>query len=115
MLIGERIRESRRAKELTQQQLADILNVSKTVISGYENNTKSPTINNLEKLIAALDVNADYLFGRDVLAVSEDEKIVNLSKQDLEILDNIKSNRKLYHSLYVNPQRTIKKISKIIK
>ena len=115
MLIGERIRELRKQKNMTQHDLASTLGVSKTIISEYENNFKSPNNNNLEKLADILDVSIDYLFGRDITVVNEDGAFTNVSKQDLEIINNIKCNKKLYHELYLNPKRTIKQMEKIVK
>jgi len=115
MLLGERIRESRLKNNMTQQVLADLLHVSKTTISGYENNTKTPSIYNLEKLANTFNVSIDYLFGRDFDLIAEDSNIKKISKQDIAILNNLKSHRSLYHDLYLNSPRTIKMIEKIIK
>ena len=54
MIIGERIKMARKNKELTQQELGDILGVSKVSICGYENGTRVPTVENFVQLLDVL-------------------------------------------------------------
>ncbi len=63
--IGFRLRELRRRKKMTQAQVAKRLDLSKTVISGYENSTKTPSVEVLIQLSILYDVSADYLLGLD--------------------------------------------------
>ena len=63
--IGFRLRELRRRKMMTQAQVAKRLDLSKTVISGYENSTKTPSVEVLIQLSILYDVSADYLLGLD--------------------------------------------------
>lgn len=63
--IGFRLRELRRRKKMTQAQVAKRLELSKTVISGYENSTKTPSVEVLIQLSILYDVSADYLLGLD--------------------------------------------------
>ena len=51
MLVGERLKEARLAKGLSQQELGDLLGVSKVSICGYEKGTRTPTLNNFIDLI----------------------------------------------------------------
>ncbi len=64
--VGKFIMEKRKALGLTQQQLADRLNVSFQAISKWENGTTYPNIELLKDLAAVLDVSAD-----EILAGSE--------------------------------------------
>lgn len=63
MGLGSRIRELRKSKHLTQEQLGKILNVSKASISGYENETREPDNKSLIKLAEYFNVTLDYLLG----------------------------------------------------
>ena len=63
--IGFRLRELRRREKMTQAQVAKRLDLSKTVISGYENSTKTPSVEVLIQLSILYDVSADYLLGLD--------------------------------------------------
>ena len=63
MTTGEKIKTLRLEKELTQPQLAKLLNVSNGVISFWENNVNEPKASYIKKLCIILDVTADYLLG----------------------------------------------------
>lgn len=116
MLIGLRIKEARIAKNMTQQQVADIVGVSKTSVCLYERNMKNPTLKNFQRLSDALDVSPEYLMGIDMKIMESEDKIaVNVSKQDLVIISELKKYEKLYENLYTDPVRTIKLIDKKLK
>ncbi len=63
--FGYRLRELRTHKKLTQAQVAARLNLSKTTISSYENNTKTPSLDVLIQLSVFYNVSSDYLLGLD--------------------------------------------------
>ena len=68
--IGERIAACRRAKEMTQDQLAEKLNVSPQAVSKWENNISCPDISLLPELSNVLGVTTDQLLkGEEVPAV----------------------------------------------
>jgi len=49
---------------MTQEQLGKKINVTKVSISGYENGTRSPDVETLQKIAEVFDVSIDYLLGR---------------------------------------------------
>lgn len=61
--FGYRLRELRLSKQMTQAQVAKRLNLSKTTISGYENNIKTPSIDVLVRLANLYGVTSDYILG----------------------------------------------------
>lgn len=58
--IGRKIRILRRTRGLTQEQLAEKLNVKRATISNYEIGRRSPHIKELEDISEALGVNLEY-------------------------------------------------------
>ena len=58
---GKLIQELRKQKGFTQQQLADMLNLSNKTISKWESGSGSPDISNLPPLADALGVSVDEL------------------------------------------------------
>ncbi len=114
MIIGKRIKEARKKKNLSQQQLGDMLGVSKVSICGYENGIRIPTIENFVQLLDILDLSADYLLGREISVVSEeDEKyVVKLSNDDIKIIKELKNNPLLHNQLSDDPKRTIELINR---
>lgn len=61
--FGLLLKHLREEKGLTQAQLADKINRSKSVISKYESNTESPTLDTLIQLAIISNVSLDYLAG----------------------------------------------------
>ena len=59
------LKKIRKAKGLSQQDLADKCGLSKTAISYYENNAVNPPIDKIETLTKALNVTIGDLLGRD--------------------------------------------------
>ncbi len=61
--LGETIKSLRLEKGFTQPQLAEMVGVSKGMISVWENNINEPKASYIQALAQALEVSADYLLG----------------------------------------------------
>ena len=61
MSLGERIRKRRQGLELTQQQLAETLNLKSQHISAIEQDKRAPSLTSLARLAEELGVTTDYL------------------------------------------------------
>ena len=61
--ISNKLKELRKEKNLTQKELAKVLDISITCYAGYEQGYREPDIKTLKKLCIILDVSADYLIG----------------------------------------------------
>ena len=112
MIIGERLKEARVAKKMSQETLGKMLGVSKVSICGYETGTRTPNMNNFLNLIKILDLDAKYVLGMDVKVINEDneEYPVKLAKTDIQIIEELKKNRELYNMFCSNPKRTVDRI-----
>jgi len=64
-VLGERLRDLRKNRSMTQEELGKIINVTKVSVSGYENGNRSPDTETLQKIADFFDVSTDYLLGRD--------------------------------------------------
>ncbi len=95
--FGNRLKELRKQIGLNQSELAERMNVTKSVISYYENQDRSPSPDVLIKLSNIFHVTTDYLLGLEneqVLIVSDlSEDDVEFVKQTIERLSD-KSNNK---------------------
>ena len=61
-MFGDKLKELREKKGITQIQLAEILNISKSAIANYESGLREPKDNRLWKKIASyFNVTVDYL------------------------------------------------------
>ena len=67
--VGTKIQVLRKNKHITQQQLADDLNLSRATISNYEVNRRSPSIDDLKLLADYFGVGLDY-FGTEITNAS---------------------------------------------
>ena len=61
--IGMKIKELRKKKDMTQEKLAEYLNVSFQAVSKWETGAASPDISMIVPLARLLDVTTDELFG----------------------------------------------------
>ena len=60
-IIAENLISLRKNKNLTQQELADLINVSDKTISKQENDLGLPSVDILPKLIKVLETSLDYI------------------------------------------------------
>lgn len=59
--LGDRIAELRKAKNLSQQDLADTVKISRAQMNRYENQAVQPPADVLNKLAKVLDTTVDYI------------------------------------------------------
>jgi len=79
--FGEKLQYLRKQKELTQEQLADQLFVSRTAISKWESGKGYPNIESLKCLAAFFSVSIDELLsGEELISLAETENHDNLEK-----------------------------------
>lgn len=71
---GGRLKELRNERNMTQLDLAKLINVTSVSVSGYESGTRSPDIETLIKIADVFDVTTDYLLGRSLIKTKENEK-----------------------------------------
>ncbi len=80
--FGSRLRQLRKDRKLTQQQLAELIGVKNSVISFYEVGERTPSPDVLRKLALALHVTADYLLGiereatLDATGLDEEDRLI---------------------------------------
>ncbi len=63
MKYVKRIRDLREDHDLTQQQIADVLNTSQTMYARYERGANEMPIHHLVTLCRFYNVSADYILG----------------------------------------------------
>lgn len=61
--FGEKLREARKARGLTQAALGDLCGLQASAISHFETGVRKPDFDNLCSIAKALDVSLDYLMG----------------------------------------------------
>ena len=115
MFNGRVLKELRINAGLTQQQLGDLVNVTKVSICGYEKNNRIPNLETLMDLAEVLNTTPNHLLGvEELVTINEDteEYQVAISKKDIEIIKQLKKHLNLYNMLCENPKKVIDNISK---
>ncbi len=87
MKIGKKIKELRTKYNLTQEELANRLELTKGYISQLENDLTEPSISTLEDIVLALGTNLGDFFNDE----KEENKVV-YKKEDYFVKENIGSN-----------------------
>lgn len=98
-MLGEKIKSYRESKNMTQNEIADILGVKSATVSKYESGTLEPNIEALKKLSELFEVTIDEL-----LNDKEDE--FDISKINILNMLREQKDMKLKGNLYHNTQIT---------
>lgn len=79
--VGEKIYNLRKEKGVSQEELAEAVNVARPTISRWENNTVIPTTENIQKLCAFFSVEINlFLSEEEIAAVNADKEIQPAAK-----------------------------------
>lgn len=85
--IGERLKQCREKKELSQVQVKELTGINNKTLSGYENNVSTPDPDTFKLLADLYGVTIDYLMGREnIKKHSEPEEKDSLTKQAEDII-----------------------------
>ena len=89
--LGKRLKTQRELKKLSQKQVAEIINVSASIVSNYENGERTPSLESLVALARTLNCSTDYLLGFEKI---EHDKLLDIS------MLNEEQQKLLQHFLY---------------
>lgn len=91
MFSGQRLKELRKEKKMSQEKLGSLLNVSKVSVSKWEIGKAFPTDDNLKELARVLGVESDYFTEyQEIISIysrltkRNQDKVVNFSSELLE-------------------------------
>jgi transcriptional regulator with XRE-family HTH domain len=114
MNIGERIKELRAAKKLTQTELAKIVGLSFIQIGRYETQKSNPSSDVLQKLATALETTTDFLMqgnSNDIISAQlNDKELLNQFKQVEQLNDEDKYLIKIFIDAFLT-KRKIQKLA----
>ena len=85
----KRIRDLREDKDLTQKQLAEKLEVSPSIVSGYETGDRTPSLENLLALAKLYNCSTDYLLGMNAEEPSIAIDTEGLTIQQITVLQDL--------------------------
>jgi transcriptional regulator with XRE-family HTH domain len=105
--VAAQVREMRRARHMSQRQLAGRMQVPRTYISKIENGKAIPTLGSLERLATALEIEVRQLV-RDARSRRDEEVVAILDDPFLaEIAPLISSLDSLHRSLFLGAVRDL--------
>ena len=82
MELNEKLQELRKSKGMTQEELAEVLYVSRTAISKWESGRGTPSIESLKQISAFFSVSIDDLLSAEkILSLAEQEHKVSRQNQ----------------------------------
>ena len=99
-----RIKEARKAANMTQKELAEKLGIKISTLSGYEIGAHDPKSNTLAKIAAICNTTVDFLLGIDASGES-DERIDQAESEEHELLG-------IYRDLNVIGQSTLMNVAR---
>lgn len=108
-MIGDRLKYFRKEKQLTQEELADLLCISQSWYSKLESKSEGFTVELIHRIAKVLKIDASQLLNANMLAIHpviENNHKIGLTKDELlNELENIKTREKeilreliLYHN-----------------
>ena len=90
--FGERLSELRKKKHLTQTEAGRRLNVTRSTISAYERNIKTPSVEVLIHMAVLYNVSLDYMTGLDKRTnVYLDDLSESQQQTIIDIINRLKS------------------------
>lgn len=119
-MLSERLQHLRKQKDITQEEIAKYIGVTRPAYSAYEGGKRTPDYNTLQKLADYFNVTTDYLLGRTVNPAPPD-KITSSISDDSELIefwDKLKEREDLqifFKQTKDMSPADIKKIMRIIK
>lgn len=76
-LFGDRLKELRKERNLTQEDIGNLCDVAKNTVSNWENNINQPTFDIVKKLAQYFGVTIDYL--------------LNFTQDDMDNMEKLKT------------------------
>lgn len=103
--IADKLKALRKAKGLTQQQVADAIGTTRATIGGYEIGRRSPRLPELEKIAALYGVGLDY-FG-----IASKDDVFDLLARAKDVFESDAINKDEKEKLYKELMRLYFKLS----
>lgn len=113
MILGKKIKEARLKLGLTQEELGNLINVTKTSVCCYENGTRNPNVETLQDLCNVLNLPISALFSGE-FHVRDSVKLYN--SDETKFMYELRKNGRLH--TYVtqnNPKKVVEELEKIIE
>ncbi len=115
LIFQKRLRETRKKRHLSQEEVGIALHISKNEICNYEIGKRIPPLEMLIKLADFLEVDFLWLIGQEIELKREKDRTIKLSDLDLKILRAIKESDQVYMKFLKDPGRAVKEMEFYLK
>ena len=109
--FSQRLKSLRKEEKLTQQDLADIINVKRATIAKWESKNAIPDIDTLQKISIYFKTSIDYLTGKSNKRQYEEETIIESEPSFILTIQNFLHFQEIAH----NEGLSQNKINKLIQ
>ncbi len=116
-MVGERLKNLRLERNLTQEELAKLFGCKKSTICTYEKENRTPPHKRLKKYVEFFGVSVEYLMGIDNLSVKEDSegfKYFSITDNEKEFVKLLRNEKDIHNILMSNPKRGVDLIKRKI-
>ncbi|MFS0576319.1 helix-turn-helix transcriptional regulator [Sporosarcina sp. 179-K 3D1 HS] len=115
MSFQSRLKNLRLEAKLTQQDVANKLGITRQAYGYYESekSKREPDHDSTQKLARIFDVSLDYLLGATESKIIVANQIINITKEEIKLLNELKKHPTMLHDLASNPEKKIKELVKL--
>ena len=116
MVVGTRIKELRMRHGISQQELGNLIGVTKVSVCGYETGGRSPNVETLEAIAHVFGTSVDYLLGREIKITDDESKKFSgaISIDDVILIQELRHYPTLYNKILKDVKRSVSIINKKI-
>lgn len=114
MFEGKILREIRTNQNISQTELGRRIGVTKVSVCGYENGTRTPSLETLSLICRELKKTPNDMLGFHNLIKREDNEIEYISDEEIKLIQRLRLSKDLYYKL-INEPRIISYIQKKLK
>ena len=96
IMIADKIKNARTIKKLTQEQVAEDLNVSRQTISNWENGKSLPDIVSIIRMSELYDLSLDELLKGDATLLNKIERDMKVAKAENNVIKFVRKRSDTY-------------------
>ena len=115
MTVGEKIKQARKAKKLTQVELAELAGVHSNHLSRLERGVFQPSVDVLRSLASALDVSVDFLLSEEEESITEVHLADRAVAERLRLIDQLEPEDKAALLRVIDSMLSKEKMKRFLK
>ncbi len=116
-MFAQRLKQLRNESNITQQDMADFLGITRQGYAKYENKHSEPSYEMLQKIANFFEVTIDHLLGNPKIIKNklEQNDELKLSTLEIQFFNELKKHPVIFQDLASNPEQKVKELIKLYK